>query len=113
MEKLRGLIVYKSYFSDFYDKQNQKVQDKIDLGIYYLQYTRQIPSRYVGSTKHKNLFYLRIKQSSDIYRIFFCYDKGQLIVLMNGFQKKTQKTPKSQIDLANKIKKDYFDEKDK
>ena len=112
MEKLRGLIVYKSYFSEFYDKQNQKVQDKIDLGLYYLQYTRQIPSRYIGSTKHKNLFYLRIKQSSNIYRIFFCYDKGQLVVLMNGFQKKTQKTPKSQIDLANKIQKDYFDEKD-
>ncbi len=113
MEKLRELILYKSYFSEFYVKQNQKVQNKIDLGLYYLQYTKQVPSRYIGSTKHKNLFYLRIKQSSNIYRVFFCYDGSKLVVLMNGFQKKTQKTPKSQIDKANRIKKEYFDDKGK
>lgn len=104
MKQVRKIIYFKQYFKDFYDQQSNKVAEKIDLGIYYLQYTQQMPSRYVGSTKKPNLHYLRIKQGSDIYRIFFCYDKGKVVVLMNGFTKKTQKTPKSEIDRALKIK---------
>lgn len=112
MEKIRSLLFYKNYFNEFYKGQIQKVKVKIDLGLYYLQYTRQIPSRYIGSTNHKNLFYLRIKHSSNIYRVFFCYDASQIVVLMNGFQKKTQKTPKSEVEKALMIKKEYFDEKE-
>ncbi|MEI6677824.1 MAG: type II toxin-antitoxin system RelE/ParE family toxin [Mariniphaga sp.] len=47
----------------------------------------------------------------DIYRVFSFFDKGRLIILINGFHKKTQKTPKSEIELAEKLKKQYFDEK--
>ena len=71
-----------------------------------------IPNKYVGSTKESNLYYLRIKQSSNIFRIFFCYDGNSIVVLMNAFQKKTQKTPKNEIQRAIRIKKDYFDEKE-
>ena len=113
MKKIRGLIYFENHFDRFYVDQNSKVKEKIDLGLYYLQYTKQIPSRYIGATKKKNLYYLRIKQSSNIYRIFFCYDEGKIIVLFNGFQKKTQKTPKSEISKALKIQKRYFDEKEK
>ena len=111
MKKIRKIVYYRSYFKDFYDAQTKKVQEKIDLGLYYLQYTQQIPGRFVGSADEKNLFYLRIKQGSDIFRIFFCYDEGNLVILMNGFTKKTQKTPKSEINKAINIKKDYFDGK--
>ncbi|MBX2937837.1 MAG: type II toxin-antitoxin system RelE/ParE family toxin [Saprospiraceae bacterium] len=45
-----------------------------------------------------------------MYRVFSFFDKGNLIVLINGFQKKTQKTPKNEIELAEKLKKQYFDE---
>ncbi|HRB68129.1 MAG TPA: type II toxin-antitoxin system RelE/ParE family toxin [Chitinophagales bacterium] len=48
-----------------------------------------------------------------MYRIFCCFDKGNLVVLFNGFQKKTQKTPKKEIDLALKLKDEYFNEKKK
>jgi len=113
MEKIRHLLFYKKYFSEFYKGQIQKVKEKIDLGLYYLQYTKQIPGRYIGSTNKRNLFYLRIKQGSNIYRIFFCYDESQIVVLMNGFTKKTLKTPKSEIEKALKIKKEYFDEKER
>ena len=113
MEKIRELIYFDDYFDQFYEDQNPKVREKIDLGLYYLQYTKQIPSRYIGTTKTKNLYYLRIKQGSNIYRIFFCYDEGKIIVLFNGFQKKTQKTPKSEIKKALRIQKRYFDEKEK
>jgi len=111
MEKIRRIVYFKAYFKDFYDAQTRKVKEKIDLGLYYLQYTQQIPGRFVGSADEKNLFYLRIKQGSDIFRIFFCYDEGNLVILMNGFSKKTQKTPKSEINKAIKIKKEYFDGK--
>ena len=111
MEKIRNVVYFKTYFKEFYDSQSTKVQEKIDLGLYYLQYTRQIPGRYVGSAEESNLFYLRIKQGSNIYRIFFCYDEGNLVILMNGFTKKTQKIPKSELNKAKQIKKEYFDGK--
>ena len=59
----------------------------------------------------ESLFEIRIQQGGDIFRIFCFFDKGQLIVLANGFQKKTQKTPKSEIEKALKIKKEYETEK--
>ena len=73
----------------------------------------RVPEKYfkhvTGST---GLFEIRVEAGSDIYRIFSFFDKGQLIVLINGFQKKSQKTPKNEIELAEKLKKQYFDEKD-
>ncbi len=112
MKKIRQVVYFKTYFKDFYEDQTEKVKEKIDLGLYYLQYTQQIPGRYVGSLDRESIFYLRIKQGSNIYRIFFCYDQGNLVILMNGFTKKTQKTPKTEIRRAKRIKKEYFDEKE-
>lgn len=57
------------------------------------------------------LFEIRIQQGSDIYRIFCFFDQGQLVVLANGFHKKTQNTPKQEIERALKIKEEYFNEK--
>ena len=59
------------------------------------------------------LYEVRVKLASDIFRIFCFFDHEKLIVLANGFQKKTQKTPKKEIKLAEKIKKEYFNEKHK
>ena len=72
----------------------------------------QIPVKYFkhmeGTT---GLYEIRVEVGSDIYRVFSFFDKGQLIILLNGFQKKSQKTPKNEIELAEKLKKQYFDEK--
>lgn len=111
MEQIRKLVFFKSYFFEFFEKQEEKVKEKIDFGLYLLQYVKQVSSKYIGSTKEKNLFYLRVKQGSNIYRIFFCYDEDKIVVIMNGFTKKTQKTPSKEIDKAISIKKQYFDEK--
>ena len=59
------------------------------------------------------LYEIRVEVGSNIFRAFAFFDEGQLIVVANGFQKKTQKTPKNEIELAKKIKKEYFNEKDK
>lgn len=64
-------------------------------------------------TAYKGLYEIRIDYSSNIYRIFCCFDEGNLIVLFNGFQKKSQKTPQREIDKALKIMAEYFEEMDK
>lgn len=57
------------------------------------------------------LYEIRIKSGTDIYRIFCFFDQGKLIILVNGFQKKTQKTPTKEIKTALKIKDDYENKK--
>lgn len=53
------------------------------------------------------IFELRTKQGSDITRVLYFFFVGNKVVLTNGFTKKTQKTPKSEIELAKKYKADY------
>ena len=74
----------------------------------YYEFAGKTPA--TGST---GIFEIRVEAGSDIYRAFSFFDKGQLIILVNGFQKKSQKTPKNELELAEKLKKQYFDEKDK
>lgn len=62
-------------------------------------------------TGSSGIYEIRIEVGSDIYRIFSFFDKGKLIILLNGFQKKTQKTPKNELELTEKLKNQYFDEK--
>ena len=59
------------------------------------------------------LYENRIEVGSNIFRVFCCFDKGNLVILFNGFQKKSQKTPKQEIALAEKLKKEYFESKNK
>lgn len=73
---------------------------------------RQIPEKYFKHIEGtKGLYEIRIEVGSNIYRIFSFFDKGNLIVLGNAFQKKSQKTPKSEIEKALKIMEEYFYEK--
>ena len=62
-------------------------------------------------TGYEGLFEVRVEYQSNIYRIFCCFDQGQLVVLFNGFQKKTQKTPNDEIDRAMRLKEAYFKSK--
>ncbi len=64
-------------------------------------------------TGTKGLYEIRVEVGSNIFRIFSFFDKGNLVVLGNGFQKKSQKTPKQEIDKALKIMEEYKNEKGK
>lgn len=55
---------------------------------------------------------LRTESNGNIYRVFFIFDDGQIVVLFNGFQKKTRKTPNKEIEKALKIKEEYYAEKE-
>lgn len=111
-KKFRTIALYKDYFNDFYQKQRQKVKDKILWTFKLVETTEQIPKDYFEHIKGTDgLYEIRVKQGSDIFRIFCFFDKGKLVVTINGFQKKTQKTPKKEIQKALKIKKEYESEK--
>lgn len=74
----------------------------------------RIPKKFFDQlTGYDGLFEIRIEFESNIFRIFCCFDEGNLVVLFNGFQKKTRKTPKNEIEKALKIKQEYFDYKNK
>jgi phage-related protein len=110
--KLRTIILYKNYFSEFYEKQKQKVKDKILWTFRIIETQQQIPTDYLKHMEGtEGLYEIRVQQGNDIFRVFCFFDEGRIIVLSNGFQKKTQKTPKNEIEKALKIKKEYETEK--
>lgn len=111
-KKLRTVTLYKDYFTDFYEKQKQKVKDKIIWTFRIIETQQQIPTDYLKHIEGTDgLYEIRGQQGGEIFRIFCFFDEGKLVVLASGFQKKTRKTPKSEIDRALKIKKEYESEK--
>ncbi len=106
----RTVISYKSYFDDFLVAQNLKVKLKIAWTLKLIEEIQQVPETYLKHIEETDgLYEVRIQLGSDIFRIFSFFDEGKLIVLANGFQKKTQKTPKKEIVKALKIKKEYYE----
>lgn len=108
--KHRQVFLYKNYFTDFFNKQRPKVKQKILWTLKLIESLQYVPQDYF---KHINdgIFEIRVQTGSDIFRIFCFFDDKKLIVLANGFQKKTQKTPVSEIIKAQKIKDEYESEK--
>ena len=111
-EKIRTVFLYKNYFTDFYNKQRQKVKDKIICSFKLIETIQQVPEEYLKHLEGTDgLYEIRVKLGSEIFRIFWFFDEGKLVVFANGFQKKTQKPPKAEIDKELKSKKEYETEK--
>ena len=114
MTYIRQVIAYKSYFLNFYKDLPDNVQAKIEWTLNLVRVTQQIPEKYFKHLEGtKGLYEIRIEIGSNIYRIFSFFDKGNLVVLGNAFQKKTQKTPKKEIEKALKIMEEYKNENKK
>ena len=110
MEKIREVIAYKNYFVDFLTKQPIKVQNKIFKIIEAIETLERIPTTYLKHIEETNgLYEARIQLGSDIWRVFCFFDKGKLVILLNGFQKKTQKTTKNEIEKAIILMKEYYE----
>ena len=111
-KKFRTAVFYKDYFEQFFVKQNNRVKEKIIWTIRLVEDVEVVPSIYLKSISGTNGIYeIRIQTGSDIFRIFCFFDKENIIVIGNGFQKKTQKTPKNEIIKAIQIKLNYENEK--
>ena len=105
----REIKFYKNYFIDFYISLDSSVQEKIEYVFKVMKTVDLIPQKFFKHIESTDgLYEIRIKVGSDIYRVFCCFDAGRIVVLFNGFQKKSQKTPKKEIEKALKIKEDYF-----
>lgn len=114
MKSQRQIIFHEHHFIEFYLKQNDRVQEKIEYVFTVIKNVQNVPKKFLDHlTGTDGLYEIRIEFESNIYRIFCCFDKGNLVVLFNGFQKKTQKTPKKEIDMALKLKDEYFNSKKK
>jgi phage-related protein len=106
---IREIKFYKNYFITFYLALDNKDQEKIDYVFNMVRTLRQVPEKFL---KHihgsSGLFEIRISQGRMNYRIFCCFDRGNIVILFNGFIKKTEKTPKNELELALKLMNQYF-----
>jgi phage-related protein len=112
VEKIRQIIFHRDYFLDFFNDQTEKVKDKIEHVLFVISVADRIPAKFFQHlTGTDGLYEVRVEFQGNIYRIFSCFDEGNLVVLFNGFQKKSQKTPTTEIEKALKIKAEYFIDK--
>ena len=109
---VREVVFYVDYFWNFHKGSDKKTKLKVDWTINLLETVTHVPEKYFKYlTNTDGLYEIRVDFESNIYRFFAFFDEGKLIIAINGFQKKTNKTPKSEIEKAQRIKKQYFDEK--
>ena len=109
----REIKFYKHYFNEFYVAQTDKVRKKIAQTLVWVQTLDRLPITILKSIEgKKGLFEIRIEFGGDIFRVFCCFDEGSLVILFNGFQKKTQKTPSGEIEKAERLMKEYFESKE-
>jgi phage-related protein len=109
----REIKFYKHYFNEFYVAQTDKVRKKIAQTLVWLQTLDRLPVTILKSIEgKKGLLEIRVEFGGDIFRVFCCFDEGSLVILFNGFQKKTQKTPSGEIEKAERLMKEYFESKD-
>ena len=109
---IREIIFFERHFIEFYQKQNLKVKGKIQYVFEIIKQVQRVPKKFIKHlTGTDGLYEIRVEYQSNIYRIFCCFDRDKLVVLFNGFQKKTQKTPQKKIEKAKKLMKSYFEQK--
>lgn len=109
----RTIKIYKDYFNEFYVAQTDAVRRKINYCLNVVRSVDRVPKTILRSMENTDgLYEIRVEVGSNIFRIFCCFDEGSLVILFNGFQKKTQKTPPLQLERARKIMKEYFKEKE-
>lgn len=112
-KNIRDIFYFKNYYLDFFSTLNPDVKNKFNWTLKLISTVERIPSKFFKHMEGSNGIYeIRVEVGSNIFRVFSFFDKDRLIILVNGFQKKSQKTPKNEIQLAEKLKKEYFYEKE-
>ena len=108
MNQIRELVFFKDHFYKFFNKQSEKAKEKIDYVLFLITHIEKVPEKFLKHLEgQKGMYEIRIEHSSNIFRIFCFFDKGKIVVLLNGYQKKTQKTSFNEIEMANKLMKEF------
>ena len=111
---IRIIIPYKDNFIEFYEKQDDKVQLKIEFVLDLVRFEERVPIKFFKLLKStEGIYEIRVLTAFKSIRILCFLDEGNLVILTNCFVKKTQKTPKKEIKLAQKLKIEYLNEKNK
>ncbi len=107
MKSERSISYYKDYFIAFYHSLELGAQSKIDYVLGMLKIQERVSEKFVKYIRD-GIYEIRASHKGNIYRVFFIFDDGNIVVLFNGFQKKSMKTPLQEINRAIEIKKEYY-----
>lgn len=111
-EHFRTVEAYKNYFVDFMSVLTKPVRKKIYWTINLIETMPRVSEKYLKKLDGTDgLYEIRIEFGGDIFRIFCFFDDGKLIILLNGFIKKSQKTPRREVERALRLKEQYYEEK--
>ena len=113
-EFVRKVVVFENHFKEFRKTLDREVLKKLYQVLTLIKVIEVVPVKFLKAIEgRKGLYEIRIEHGSNIYRVFCCFDGGNLVILFNGFQKKTRKTPTEQLDKAESLMKKYFEQKNK
>ena len=97
-QKYRSVIFFKNYFQDFFSVQSPKIKAKIIWTFELIEQIEKVPETYLKHIESTNgLYEIRVQHGTNIYRIFCFFDKGNIIVIASGFQKKRIKHQKARL----------------
>ena len=106
--KFRSVVFFKDHFEEFFCRQKKKVKEKIIWTLSLIEEQEVVPEKYLKHLEGTSgLYEVRVQSGREIFRLFAFFDKDRLVVVLNGFQKKSDKTPKNEIAKALKIKDEY------
>lgn len=109
---MRRLIVFEEHFKNFRRTLDREALKKLYQVMTLIMRVEVVPTKFLQAIKgRKGLFEIRLEYENNIYRVFCCFDEGNIVVLFNGFQKKTQKTPSDVLDKVEALMKKYFAQK--
>ena len=108
----RKIRAYRNYFTDFITSISELEARKVFYVLDMLKMQERLSTKFVKYIED-GIFELRAEHSGNIFRVFFIFDEGNIVLLFNGFQKKSQKTPRKEIELAKRLKNEYYAEKGK
>ncbi len=107
---IRKIVLYKNYYLDFLKKLTINEKVKLEKSILLLETEDRIPHHYIRYIRD-GIYEYRVNYGNNEFRVFFIYDGNTIVVLFNGFKKKTQKTPQNEIEKALKLKNEYYEQK--
>lgn len=108
----RKIRAYKNYFIDFINSLSDIESKKVFYVLDMLKMQERLSTRFIKHIED-GIFELRAEHCGNIFRVFFIFDEGNVVILFNGFRKKSQKTPRKEIEQAKKLKNEYYAEKGK
>lgn len=108
LQSTRRILTYGGYFEAFMETLTLEQQQKVKYGLLLLKTQNRIPAKFVKHIE-EGIYELRTEYEGNIFRTFFIFDSDNVVVLFNGFKKKTQQTPQNEIDKAKLIKKAYYE----